>query len=65
MRVPGQCGYEAKTLELRKGKPKSCCTIRGHEIWTNCRIVQECVFSDSDLQMGLFEIVDDEWEDEE
>lgn len=60
MRVPGECEYEAKTLRMGKGVPKSCCTIKANEIWTNCRAAGHCLFDDADLQLSLFEFEEEE-----
>lgn len=34
--TPGGCPHEARTLRVGR-QVKSLCTLRGREVWTNCR----------------------------
>jgi len=38
------CPHEVSTVKTgdKESSVKSCCTLRGHEIWTNCRAYGRC-----------------------
>lgn len=65
MPVPGQCKHERTVLMLSSDKPKSCCTVRGYDCWTNCREMNHCVWETIDEQLQLMMLgYDDDEEDE-
>lgn len=45
--TPGECPYELKTI--RVGKQKTCCSLKGGEIWTECREWGKCNWDGYDV----------------